>query len=59
MEIKIISAIYNENQDIKPIGSALFDEKGIVIICPNFGEGTIFLEWETGKTRCTICDYVK
>jgi uncharacterized protein (DUF983 family) len=59
MEIRIIRGVYKGPQDIKPIGCALLDEKGDIKKCPNCKEGTLFFEWETGMTKCTICDYLQ
>jgi len=59
MEIKIINGVYNEPQDIKPIGTALLDENENLKKCLGCNEGIAFIEWETGKTKCTQCNYEK
>ena len=59
METKIIYGVYNEPEDIKPIGTALLDENGELMKCESCNEGIAFIEWETRKTRCTRCTYIQ
>ena len=59
METRKIHGVYNEPQDIKPIGTALLDINGEPKKCQSCNKGIAFIEWETGKTKCTRCTYIQ
>jgi hypothetical protein len=59
MEIKIIKVVFRDSKDIKPVGTVLIDEYGKIIICSCCNNGTLYIEWETGLTKCTMCNYEK
>lgn len=57
MEIKVINGVYNDTKDIKPVGTALLDKYCSLKKCENCNEGIAFIEWESGKIKCTQCSY--
>lgn len=59
MEIKQIYGVFHNQSDEKPIGNTFLDEKGNIIKCINCKDGFAFIEWETGKIKCTKCNYEK
>jgi len=57
MEIKIIRAVYNVSDEIRPVGRTIEDKNGETIKCPKCDKGILYLEFETGKIKCTQCHY--
>lgn len=57
MKTKIIQAVYDDSESIRPVGKAHEDKNGNLIICPKCNKGITFLEFKSGKDKCTICNY--
>ena len=57
MKIKIIKAVYSNSEEISPVGKALEEPNGDYKKCPTCEQGVLFIEFASGKTKCTQCDY--
>lgn len=57
MDIKIVTGVFQSNDDLLPIGISIIDEDGDYIECDNCGKGIIYIDLETKNKRCTECDF--
>ena len=59
MEIKKISGIFENSDDIRPVGKSLEDHEGKYIYCPDCKKGILFVEFESNRIKCTQCGHVE
>ena len=54
-----VKAVYVKVGDISPVGITLKDKLDKDIHCPECRKGILYLEFESGKTKCTLCGHVE
>jgi hypothetical protein len=59
MEIRKISAVFDNIDEIKPKGFVLVDKNGEERVCPDCHEGILFLDIESPYVKCTKCSYTR